>query len=195
MNFFCWMAWRGTKVSAHSATIDSMNSINFINSIHFVNFMLYSPQLLYPCTVIILFNSINTTKANKINFCFLEWNDCFVWWCVSRGAAVGLIEFAFSLVVVWVGYRLAGQPMAPPKEANQAKHHSMKSIDQTILSFLHLLKKRNKLREKKRGDGVEFSFWLVMSFRRKQGNQPIKKTSPSHYTLHSLINECLIINQ
>ena len=47
------------------------------------------------------------------------------------GAAVGLIEFAFSLVVVWVGYRLAGQPMAPPKgdkpkekKANESNHWS-----------------------------------------------------------------------
>ena len=56
-NWICCVDWagRGTKVSANKATIVFMNSINFINSIHFVNFMLYSPQLLYPCTVIILF--------------------------------------------------------------------------------------------------------------------------------------------
>ena len=85
-NWICCVDWagRGTKVSANKATIVFMNSINFINSIHFVNFMLYSPQLLYPCTVIILFYSTQWNQSNLISlnqikkkfnfFCFVRWN-------------------------------------------------------------------------------------------------------------------------
>ena len=74
----------GYKSFGSAATIDSIidstnHSIN--NSI---NFMLYSPQLLYPCTVIILFYSTQWNQSNLISlnqikkkfnfFCFVRWN-------------------------------------------------------------------------------------------------------------------------
>ena len=73
--------WRGAGIKV---SVQQQQLTPFQRCFHFVNFMLYSPQLLYPCTVIILFYSTQWNQSNLISlnqikkkfnfFCFVRWN-------------------------------------------------------------------------------------------------------------------------
>ena len=79
----CWMAWRGYKSFVSLIKTIPFHSINFIHSI----VLLYSPQLLYPCTVIILSLFIHQTIQELFNFISqrkkVKFIYCWLWGCPS----------------------------------------------------------------------------------------------------------------